>query len=337
MFKHLLNQIRISLTIQPDGPILVKSSEDATGHAKMNFVRTRRNGEDQVFLPGSSLKGALRAHAERLARTLCETSVCNPFNTHYRKNGETKNASPWGVPACHDTYEKLKRDNKSNAPITPADFSAFCPACQLFGSLSVAGRFNISDAYLSAEDQGLSPEYRDGVAIDRFTGGAFNGALFSLEAQTAGRFETQITLENVTWWQVAWVGLVLRDLQEGLLPIGAGSSRGLGRVKATLDGMQVDLLANTNPQRGNQLPSLSDLYPDAQAYGLADAASCALPPGVTLKTLGLRHRWEFDSPQAEAFLTGLYQRFATRINDNSLLQQWRDTNQLTHGLQEKRA
>ena len=96
MFHRFLNDIRFKIQIRPDGPILVKAGVDASGKAQMNFVRTMRGGRQQVYLPGSSLKGALRAHAESIARTLRGDSVCNPFNTHYRKKGE--NNSPWGLP-----------------------------------------------------------------------------------------------------------------------------------------------------------------------------------------------------------------------------------------------
>ena len=45
-----------------------------------------------------------------------------------------------------------------------------CPVCRLFGSTSFIGRVTISDAYL-AKDCQQKTEQRDGVGIDRFTGG----------------------------------------------------------------------------------------------------------------------------------------------------------------------
>jgi CRISPR/Cas system CSM-associated protein Csm3 (group 7 of RAMP superfamily) len=75
MLKQLLNECVIELMIEPDGPILVKSGRDTVRGPNMAFVRTWRNGQEEVYLPGSSLKGVLRSHAERITRTLGEYAL----------------------------------------------------------------------------------------------------------------------------------------------------------------------------------------------------------------------------------------------------------------------
>ncbi|NJN19626.1 MAG: hypothetical protein HC822_26985, partial [Oscillochloris sp.] len=76
MHKATFVQGLISLSIQPDGPILIKAGESGGADPTlpdMEFVRTRgagSAGRGQAYLPGSSLKGVVRAQAERICRSL---------------------------------------------------------------------------------------------------------------------------------------------------------------------------------------------------------------------------------------------------------------------------
>src|SRR5262245_49803908 len=76
MHKATFLEGTIRLTIAPDGPILIKAGE--TGGADptlpdMEFVRTGAGAgrdADRVYIPGPSLKGAVRAQCERICRSL---------------------------------------------------------------------------------------------------------------------------------------------------------------------------------------------------------------------------------------------------------------------------
>jgi CRISPR/Cas system CSM-associated protein Csm3 (group 7 of RAMP superfamily) len=72
MHKRLVNHCTIDLTLIPDGPILIKSGKEGADPTKpdMEFVETYHAGGKSIYLPGSSLKGAIRAHAERIVRTV---------------------------------------------------------------------------------------------------------------------------------------------------------------------------------------------------------------------------------------------------------------------------
>ncbi|MEA5518042.1 hypothetical protein [Limnoraphis robusta] len=63
MHKKLVNHCTINLTIIPDGPILIKSGKEGADPTKpdMEFVETYHTGGRSIYLPGSSLKGAIRA------------------------------------------------------------------------------------------------------------------------------------------------------------------------------------------------------------------------------------------------------------------------------------
>ena len=93
-------------------------------------------------------------------------------------------------------------------------YAASCPTCRLFGSTGFIGRIAISDAYLASEQ---IKEQRDGVGIDRLTGGASHGAKFELEVVSADvSFETDIHLRNFEIWQLGALFVVLQDMADEL-------------------------------------------------------------------------------------------------------------------------
>lgn len=252
MLKQLVNECLIEFDILPDGPVLVKSGMPTLSGPNMAFVTVHRNGQDEVYLPGSSLKGVLRSHAERITRTLSETAACDPF----AKTG------PWMF--CGNGFEKIRHDadlsghrdltgHRLPDPNTDVDalnqtvYSASCPICRLFGSTWYAGRLATADAY--AVGDAPAPQPRDGVGIDRFTGGsaASSGALFNFEVITEGRFRTTLHLRNFELWQLGLVGFLLQDLKDGLLRIGSGRSRGLGKVKGALQHVKLYYLGRETP------------------------------------------------------------------------------------------
>lgn len=217
MFKQLLNEAILDLAIAPNGPILIKAGEsgglDPT-HPDMEFVRT--NG--QVLIPGSSLKGVVRAHAERIVRSL-QPGVA-PRNGHGACDPLQRDTS------CGDRIDQLEKRQRQNVP-TDRKYAESCAICRLFGSTAVASRVRFADALVVGEPPRI--EERNGVAIDRVYGSVAVGP-FNYEVVTKAVFKTRIMFRNVTLPQLALVGLALRDLGEGRVGLGFGKSRGLGRV-----------------------------------------------------------------------------------------------------------
>ncbi|RLC20136.1 MAG: CRISPR-associated RAMP protein [Deltaproteobacteria bacterium] len=227
MLKKLLNECRFSLQITTSGPLLVKSGYATPYGPDMTPVLTYRNNKEQVFIPGSSLKGVFRSHVEKVIRTLNEPAVCVLFDN---TSCNTK---------LQDMKERLKRESRELTNETAYDQS--CPACRLFGSMFFIGRVSIGDAYLTENaDVTRYTEDRDGVGIDRFSGGAAQGAKFELKVIRAGvSFETDVYLRNFEIWQLGALMLVLQDMEDGLIRIGSGRSRGLGDVRGNVS--QVDV------------------------------------------------------------------------------------------------
>jgi CRISPR/Cas system CSM-associated protein Csm3 (group 7 of RAMP superfamily) len=212
MHKRLVNHCSIDLSIIPDGPILIKSGREGADptNPDMEFVRTFHAGGWSIYLPGSSLKGAIRAHAERIVRTV--GSDTNPNDTK----------KLWANDPLKGDYLGKKLD--SYAVYKQSSFTD-----QMFGNTSIASRVRIEDAY-PVDIKQLQIEERNGVAIDRVFGSVAVGP-FNYQVCTAGEFRTKIHLKNFTIAQLGLIGLVLRDLNDGWFGLGFAKSRGLGTVK----------------------------------------------------------------------------------------------------------
>ena len=224
MHKRMVNQAIIELTISPVGPLLIKASDQGADPTKpdMEFVETYYEGDRSVYLPGSSLKGAIRAHCERIVRTLgSENSsqnkvwACEPLEQN----------SP-----CRKLNEKY---NGNGAAIHKNS----CTICQIFGSTDISAHARIADAY-PVNPEEIRREERNGVAIDRVYGSVAHGP-FNFEVITAGAFKTTITIKNFTTAQLALIALAIRDFDQQRVGIGFAKSRGLGQVNMKVNRVRI--------------------------------------------------------------------------------------------------
>ncbi|MDX2240617.1 MAG: RAMP superfamily CRISPR-associated protein [Leptolyngbyaceae cyanobacterium bins.302] len=237
MHKRFVNHCTIELNLIPDGPILIKSGKEGADPTKpdMEFVETYHQGGRTVYLPGSSLKGAIRAHAERIVRTVGKDKnpsdpdvlwAGNPLDDKHREDNPNLYLEDW-------KSKQKKKDLKDRHPYPGAElYKLSCFVSQLFGSTSVASRLRIEDAY-PVDPKQLKLEERNGVAIDRVFGSVAVGP-FNYQVCTGGAFRTKIHLKNFTLAQLGLIGLVLRDLNDGWFGIGFAKSRGLGTVQVEL-------------------------------------------------------------------------------------------------------
>lgn len=274
MLKRMINSAMITFTISPVDPLLIKSGQATVGGVDMSFVRTRRfDGRDEPFIPGSSLKGVIRSYAEKICRSLKAEPfpVCLPYvDPGKMGEGQERQAS------CGLRFEKYKKEFGINDLPTIDAYRLSCPACRIFGSNVFTGRLKTADAYLQ---KGSIPafEVRDGVAIDRMTGGAAPGAKYDLEVLVKGDFTTSIEIHNFERWQLGLLALVLRDMEQELVRIGTGTSRGLGRIKADITSFNINYY-------GRQVSTLAGLAVHCTDKEKADygffpetAASAKLP------------------------------------------------------------
>lgn len=305
MLRQLVNECVIDLHIKPDGPLLIKSGLAQVSGPDMAWVRVFRNGKEEVYLPGSSLKGVLRSHAERIARTLNLSAACDPFAKAHER-----------LASCGSCFEdRNKREPFKGEPIERKNRLVYrdsCPICRLFGSTWYAGRLATADAY--ADGQAPEPVERDGVGIDRFTGGASRGAKFELEVITAGVFATTLHLRNFELWQAGLLGFVLEDLADGLLRIGMGKSRGLGKVRGEVRNVRLDFLGPKAPKPADGqllLRGVGSLFDNAAEYGMVAPDEVAVPFSGEVRERAIRTTvvfadnsfpWAAIAPRWPAFL-----------------------------------
>jgi CRISPR-associated RAMP protein (TIGR02581 family) len=286
MHKRLLNEATLDFTIVPEGPILVKAGDTGADPTRpdMEFVRTWRDGEQVVYLPGPSLKGVIRSHCERIVRTVGEGRSCNPV---------VKEESCVG-------QNDLKQEHDGKHV-----HSHSCFVCQMFGNTVLAGRVRTKDAYPLDPDE-VRTEERNGVAIDRVFGSVAVGP-FQMEVVTSGEFQTKIAIRNFTIAQLGLLALALRDLKLGRVSVGFGKSRGLGHVTLNWDKLTLRYLREPQEPRklygvarllGNEAKSYGYVIENGAPFGYTEAVqdvSTDLPTGLAFDDNGWGE-WELHVP-----------------------------------------
>lgn len=213
----------IHVPMRITGPLRVGSGEPPQEHGEDGGQIIPLFREDgRYLLPGTGLKGLLRSRAEYILRSAGTT----PTPCLDQRCGRC-----W---TCHVFGHGGGQDVKARA----------------VGARAV---LRVTDAVIG------NPTLvrRQHVAIDRFTGGAAPGLLYTVEALEGGTFTLTIEplarqISDGTLRELrAIIRLILQDLNDGITGVGAGVARGYGTVTADL----------TDAETRGTLPSL----PEAQA------------------------------------------------------------------------
>ncbi len=202
MFEKLHERLIILGTLEAVTPLHIGSGkpELEIGGVEMPILRTP---DGQPYVPGSSLKGRVRAEAERIAREM-GMEVCNPPNV--KEMCGTKKKDP----------------------------EEFCICCRIFGTagdVSVASKVKFRDAYPLEEVKSILE--RTGIAIDRKMGAVAKRALYTIEAVPAGtKFGLEIVADNLSDDELRLLFAALKSVEDSAL--GGSSSRGFGKVKISI-------------------------------------------------------------------------------------------------------
>jgi CRISPR/Cas system CSM-associated protein Csm3 (group 7 of RAMP superfamily) len=163
-------------------------------------TRILRDPDGRPRIPGSNLKGVLRSRAEYICRVL-------------------------GLDSCPDGA---------------VGSCGACLPCEIFGwsprtgddRIGARGSVVVHDTVI--EYDGEPVEFRPHVALDRVTGGQRSSLLYTDEVAVAGRFRLRVEpLRPPTAAESALLNAVVTDLHEGLVGIGAATTRGHGTVRVT--------------------------------------------------------------------------------------------------------
>ena len=295
MFKKLHNQAKISFKIKPITPLLIQSGQTGLDPTlpDMRFIRTKCLwGDEVIFIPGSSLKGVIRSHAEKLLRTMklraCEitTKPCEQLYdrdySSYRRQLEVcernRRRERPSLPRQQMVANYVKNKTSNELP-EKLPYAIHCYACRTFGSTSLSSRVRVVDTYpwrwnMSEEEQKKAVEkvmsgtmVRPGVAIDRRMGSVSHGP-FDFEVVTGGTFYGDIVIRNFQLWQLALVLVALRDIDEGYQQLGYGKSRGLGRVSLNCSSLEIESYGHlASLVRENKIAGVGEVE-DKETYDL---------------------------------------------------------------------
>lgn len=209
--KQSSTQTTYSLTIKPDD-FFMFGSGFGDGDADMTPVYEKvvdyekgKLSNLQVLIPASSIKGAI---AHRTA-FYYNKKMLEEGKDHTRV-GEKNEA----VKAIFGHKKELSSDKKTE--------------------LGQKGKILISDCF--KRDSGKTKTF-DHVSIDRFTGGAIDGALFQekMVARDGDDYTIEILLEKVDNEMVIKAfELALKDIVKGMLPLGGATTKGHGVFTGTI-------------------------------------------------------------------------------------------------------
>jgi len=206
-----------------------------------------RHADGRPYIPGSSMKGALRSHLARLCQTeaLVEAGVtsCLLYPTG-EENGSESAPGPTAeeCPTLSHTAATLHGE-ENDAPV-PTDLSdwekervdAFlddlCCTCTLFGSPYLAGKIRLPDLEVDERTYAGEVEIRDGVGIDRDRGRAVNQVKFDYEVVPSDTvFEFSVTVDSPDEVELGLLAVGIREMQRGKVAVGGKTTRGMGRCR----------------------------------------------------------------------------------------------------------
>ena len=190
-------------------------------------------------------------------------------------------------------------DSTKTQKVSPEEsYGQSCPACRLFGSTAFIGRISIGDAYLQGEAR---LEQRDGVGIDRLTGGPSHSAKFTLEAVSSGSaFNSDVLWRNFECWQLGLFLAVIQDMRDGLVRLGGGKSRGFGAVTASFGPAKLFHFGAGQEGDSGAIRGLGNVLGD-RSYQTSPDDSIEATPRLHWTRRGLR----FEAPLTDAILPGV--------------------------------
>ncbi|MFN7161676.1 MAG: CRISPR-associated RAMP protein Csx7 [Fimbriimonadales bacterium] len=173
-----------------------------------------RDAYGKPFIPGSSLRGAVRAYVERIVRTF------EPAAGNGKGASNPVDPKEWAIPP--ERRRGLAEENDYEAQV----YQLSCRVERVFGSPWLASRVRFTDLPMLTDAE---PELRDAVAIDREKESVKNK--YDFEALPAGvRFQLEIVAENLDDEELGLLLLGVQALERGEILIGGFKGRGLGHV-----------------------------------------------------------------------------------------------------------
>ena len=205
------NYFRIEADFRLRTSLLIRSSSEDPKDPDMVHLHSK----DKPVIPGTSFAGAFRHRAALIAEAL---------NWKIHKKGEDAVCEMFG--AVHKKDDKLNDAKETDL---------------------WASRVTIEERLV----KNAKPQWQDRVAIDRFTGGSLQSALFNekpvypcpIKAEAETNVRLRLTIEEPEEAEIGLLILTLRDFWYGNTALGGEISNGRG----TLQGIKAKLMYKDNP------------------------------------------------------------------------------------------
>ncbi|RMG33205.1 MAG: CRISPR-associated RAMP protein [Methanobacteriota archaeon] len=234
-----------------------------------------RDGWGRPFIPGSSIKGAVRAAVERIvpnfnnnkiracglfdpgAECLSAMTEEDPLRKDYRKlqealgqeikRDELKNAIAQLLP---DYFENENSEGRITEKLLLTVLERdLCSVCKAFGSPFISSSVFFHDAPIVEERWVGITQIRDGVGIDRDSGRAVDKLKYDYEVVPPDTpFQFSMTIETDDPISLGLVALGLHELVNGNIPLGGIRSRGLGRCRLDSENTSVETVEFGNAE-----------------------------------------------------------------------------------------
>lgn len=247
--------LTVTLRWRPAAPVMVQAAGEGAA-IKALPLTTAVTGEDvALVLSGSSIKGVLRGHAEFVERTARGVDAPIPplgeaDRTTIAASTRTFLAQLNELPAVRALFGAARIDHDSeqrhpwgNGALTAHECVSLTPVPGniwkvLADGLSDrdTGGQTVLPAHMRAVLAELGIEQADHVAIDRWTGSAADSLLFSVLEPHGVQWEPiRLTVDLTRLGRyrrpaLALLLLILRDLDQGRIPLGGMVNRGFGDV-----------------------------------------------------------------------------------------------------------
>jgi CRISPR/Cas system CSM-associated protein Csm3 (group 7 of RAMP superfamily) len=227
----------IDATFALDGSLMVRSGAADSGPdmVHLHSPRPKRAGEmsPRPILAGTSWAGALRSRAEQISYTLA------PENKGAREEDKVAHL-------LDEVFGPAEIKSKKHKPQTKAAQSL--EEVSPVAKEPRASRLEIAETEIG--DHGISKLEQTRIKIDRFTGGAYESALFSEQPLFGGkhsRLKLKLSLRlpagqsrNTQYAEIGLLLLLLKDLWTGDLTLGGEVGIGRGRLQGVAASLDYD-------------------------------------------------------------------------------------------------
>jgi len=213
----VFNQVVLDVRMSVERTLLVGSGQgDITpGGVDIPQIRmtTGRHSDIQgePYVPGSSLKGAIRSTCETIIRTFVDD-----YDTS-------------GVLCYHDApEEKTTCGDQQSEEANP-----LCMMCDTFGNTNRISKVSFDDAFLTNVGTFGTErvvQHRAGISLKRTTGAVDKGPFFIEFVPRGAEFEFRMLCTNILPAELKLLLLGLELFNQGRFKLGGQKSRGMGSV-----------------------------------------------------------------------------------------------------------